>query len=59
MYQIISLLLLTGFVFMTSACGEKRTLHCDECGKEVDVSERSNMEEDWLLFCEECGDIEY
>ena len=35
-------------------CGTK-TLHCDGCGAEVKVEKSSNMEEDWLVLCEECN----
>ena len=34
-----------------TACG-KKTLHCDLCGKEVSAD--SNMDEDWIIYCEEC-----
>ena len=44
---------------MFVGCGKRKMLHCDECGKEVLVAESSSMEEDWLVFCDECGDIEY
>ncbi len=46
---LISLMLLCG-------CGAKKTLHCDNCGKEVTVSQSSNMEEDWAIYCEECNE---
>ncbi len=54
------ILLALSFVFSLSACGKKKTLHCDGCGKEVQVAESSNMEEDWLVFCKECNeDIDF
>ena len=37
-----------------AGCGETKMLHCDKCGKEVEVQADSNMEEDWTLFCEDC-----
>lgn len=46
---LISLMLLCG-------CGITKTLHCDNCGKEVNVSQSSNMEEDWAIYCEECNE---
>ena len=33
----------------------KKILHCDHCGAEVQVSESSNMEEDWIILCEDCN----
>ncbi len=38
------------------SCGEKKTLHCDNCGIEVSVDADSNMEEDWTIYCEECNE---
>ena len=32
-------------------CGEKITLHCDNCGKEVLADVDSNMTEDWAIYC--------
>ena len=33
-----------------------KTLHCDHCGKEVTVKESNVMEEDWIIYCEECNE---
>ena len=41
---------------LLSACGEKKILHCDACGEEVKVKASSNMEEDWLIYCEKCNE---
>ncbi|MBQ3089662.1 MAG: hypothetical protein IJD21_03760 [Oscillospiraceae bacterium] len=38
-----------------SGCAMKE-LTCDHCGKAVTVSQRSNMEEDWIIFCPECNE---
>lgn len=54
---IIALALLS-IMTVLSSCGEKKILHCDKCGKEIEVDADSNMDEDWILFCDECGDIE-
>ena len=43
---------------VTACSGEKKQLTCDGCGKTVEVGADSNMEEDWILFCEECGEPE-
>lgn len=37
-------------------CGEKKTLHCDNCGIEVKADADSNMEEDWIIYCEDCNE---
>ena len=49
---IAILLLLT----LLSACGEKKILHCDHCGDEVEVEADSNMEEDWIVYCGPCNE---
>ena len=33
-----------------------KTLHCDHCGEEVTVKESNKMEEDWIIYCEECNE---
>ena len=46
-----ALLLLLSF----SGCSEKtKALTCDNCAKEIQVAEDSNMNEEWAVFCEEC-----
>ena len=35
-------------------CGEKKTLICDGCGKEVSVQADSNMDDSWIIFCSQC-----
>lgn len=48
---ILAVMLLLGL----AGCGQK-ILHCDGCGTEVKVSQSSNMEEDWIIFCDKCDD---
>lgn len=54
MRKIITFLLLAALLPGLHGCGTK-TLHCDGCGAEVKVEKSSNMEEDWLVLCEECN----
>lgn len=35
-------------------CGEKRTLVCDGCGKDILVRADSNMDDSWIIFCSQC-----
>ena len=35
-------------------CGEKKTLICDGCGKEVSVKADSNITDSWIIFCSQC-----
>ena len=39
-----------------SGCGEKKTLHCDHCNTEVKVGAKSNMTEEWIIYCEDCNE---
>ena len=50
-------LLLVFLAVLSAGCGEKKILHCDQCGIEVDASQYPNMEEDWQIFCEACNEI--
>ena len=52
-------LILIGVILCTllvaAACAKTKALTCDGCGTEVRVEESSNMEEDWIIYCEECN----
>ena len=57
--KIILLFAALDCVLSVAACsGEKKQLTCDGCGKTVEVNADSNMEEDWIIFCDECGEPE-
>ena len=51
-----TLLLIVSFILLLSlaSCGKGRIVHCDGCGKEIEVPAGSNMTEDWIVLCEEC-----
>ncbi len=40
--------------FALASCGKTKILHCDNCNAEVTVSEKSNMTEEWTLYCASC-----
>ena len=40
-------------VMFLTGCG-LRTLTCDGCGKAITVREKSNVTEDWIVFCSTC-----
>ena len=49
---IISALL---FILSFASCSAAtKTVTCDNCGKEIEVAENSNVNENWGIFCEEC-----
>lgn len=56
MKKIICLLLVSCVLFLMTGCQKARVLHCDGCGTEVNVKESSNMEEDWIIYCESCNE---
>ena len=56
MKKLLCILLVVCLIFVMVGCGKTKTLHCDSCGKEVHVKEKSNMEEDWIIYCEECNE---
>ncbi len=49
---ILLSLAVISFVFV--GCGEKKILHCDNCGKEVTVEKDSQMNDDWTILCADC-----
>lgn len=40
---------------MCSCGGEKKIVHCDKCGGEIEIDADSAMEEDWIIYCEDCN----
>ena len=51
---IVALILAFG---MASCCAKKELIF-DGCGKKVEVAANSNMTDEWVLFCDECGEPE-
>ena len=51
----LMLIFLLALAILISSCGKTKILHCDYCGGEVEVSEKSNMTEDWIIYCEPCN----
>ncbi len=43
-------------LLLAVGCGKAKILHCDNCNTEVKVEESSNMEESWIIYCEECNE---
>ena len=48
---IFSMLVLTTLL---CGCGEKKELTCDHCGTKVEVSAKSDMTAEWMIYCSEC-----
>ena len=54
--KIIVFVLVFALAGVIASCDkEMKTLTCDGCGVEVQVEADSNMEEDWLIYCEKCN----
>lgn len=47
------LILLAAFLLLTG-CGETRTVTCDGCGETLEIEADSNMDDSWIIYCEEC-----
>lgn len=54
--KIIVFMLVFALMSIIASCHkEMKTLTCDGCGVDVQVEADSNMEEDWLVYCEKCN----
>lgn len=56
MKKILCVALVIISVFVIAGCSATKTLHCDNCDKEVVVKESSNMDESWDIYCNECNE---
>ena len=54
MKKLIVLMLAISMLTFLASCGEKKTLTCDGCGKDVEVEASSNMTDEWTVFCSDC-----
>ena len=32
----------------------KKIVHCDGCGKEIEIPANSDTNEDWIILCDDC-----
>ena len=44
---LIALLVLAG-------CGKTKSVTCDACGKEIQLSADSNITDEWIVYCKDC-----
>lgn len=54
--RIFALILLLALLVSMAACGGTKIVHCDRCGCEIELSADDKIEEDWIVFCEDCGE---
>lgn len=52
---LLGLCLILGLMACKSDVATK-TVHCDACGKAVEIEADSNMEEDWINYCAACNE---
>jgi hypothetical protein len=52
--KFLGILLVLAMILAFAGCGERKVVHCDSCGAEIEVDADSNVNEDWSLFCSEC-----
>ncbi len=56
MKRLLAIVLLIVALLSLAGCGEPRIVHCDRCGVEIELDANSNITEDWIVFCEDCGE---
>ncbi len=56
MKKIICLILTVCLTFALVSCVKTKVLHCDRCQCEITVKESSNMDEEWIIYCEKCNE---
>lgn len=52
--RIFALILSVLLLLSLASCGKTKTVHCDHCGEEITVSAKSNMTDDWIIYCKQC-----
>ena len=57
MKKVLILFLVLALLFCMTSCGKTKILHCDHCNAEIEVDANSNMDESWLVYCEECDPL--
>ena len=55
MKKIIALMMIFAMLLAFAGCGEKKNLTCDHCGKDVQVVADSEMNDEWIIYCDECN----
>ena len=54
MKKLLCLLLVAVTLLTLVGCGQKRTVICDGCGAEIQVKAKSNITDEWIVYCEKC-----
>lgn len=56
MKKVFCFLMVLLVLFSLTGCVKTKILHCDYCKKEITVKESSDMEEDWIIYCDACNE---
>lgn len=56
MKKLICALLAVLMLLSMTACGPKKTVHCDACGEAVEIEADSNMTDEWIIYCGPCNE---
>ena len=57
MKRLVCLLLALVMALSLAGCGkEMRIVKCDGCGKDIEVEADSNITDDWIVLCDDCGE---
>jgi hypothetical protein len=52
--RIICLLLALMLMLTLFACGKAKTVTCDHCGVEIELTRGSNITDEWIVYCRDC-----
>lgn len=55
MKKIIAFMMILTALLALAGCGENKTLRCDHCGTDVQVAADSEMNDDWIIYCDDCN----
>lgn len=52
--RMICLLLALMLMLTLFACGKAKTVTCDHCGTEIELTPGSNVTDEWIVYCKTC-----
>lgn len=55
--KILAVLLLLAIFLGIFLIGNRKSLTCDGCGKTIRVSKNSEMQDDWIIYCNDCNSL--
>lgn len=52
--RMICLLLVLVWILTLAGCGKAKTVTCDHCGAEIELTPGSNITDEWIVYCRTC-----